>query len=155
MTDTQRLADPYSILMAELTTQEGSDFRHTRQTEDRLRELWANLPTSEHYDGLQAIDANVLDIALRKNDNSEEKSLQFWRSSSEGGLAGPLRVLEIKFKEKVDKFMKLVHSRQFVAVAVSSTHARLLQELELVETDQGYKDDIRLGLMGLVSNFLF
>ena len=75
MTELQNESSQLSALLVELGIQEEAGFKHTRQSEARLRNIIEDVPQSQITASIQSRVANILDIVVSEVDHSDDRSV--------------------------------------------------------------------------------
>ena len=141
MTELQNESSQLSALLLELGVQEEAGFKHTRQSEARLRSIIEDVPQSQITAGIQSRVANILDIVVSEVDHSDERSIQS-RSSCLGDLR-PFAIVE----KRVRDFMDKIDSFRYQPEPCLKKLTRLLNEIERSDADPQTKEELRNDLV--------
>ena len=97
MTELHGESNHLDALLAELSVQEEVGFKHTRQSEARLRSIIEDVPQAQITASIHSRVANILDIVVSEVDLYDERSVQS-RSSCNGG-ARPFAIVEKRVRD--------------------------------------------------------
>ena len=144
MTDQQTVMTAHDRLVAELENQEGQAFRHTRQTETRLRDLWNDIPRSEVNEALQDRVNHILDMVLSEGDHTDDRSSES-RSSFTPEDNQVHKALETKLTQLSDYLL----NSAFVYQLARLQHNGCISLLNKINGPQEFIENIKSTLVAI------